>query len=436
MRGGVEGVGGRFRVRALAGVELAEPEAHGQVAAYGGVDVGLGQQALFQSALDASGDDARVGAVVGEAVHARGERRRGGLLVGVEVLLGVHEVAGRARVGTDEQVLVGPGAQVLAQVGREMVGAAVDQVVRGHHPGHGARLHGGAEGPQVVLAQDAGAHGGGRRVAVRLVVVGQPVLEHGGGAPVVRVLAAQAAGVGDGDRGGEPRVLRVALLVPAPQRVAEQVHRRRPEVEAHAVVPGAHRARLGGDHLADAAHQVVVPGGAEADGLREDGGRAHPGNAVQGFLSGAERGDAKPFDARGELVQERDAFAGGQPGQEVVHAPVQRQFGVTKGQRACGHVRIPLADGERRARKNGTRFEALRCWGPLEPVSRWQTSRTPPPEGIWHKRGSAEPRRGIRIRVLLRPKPSLNLAATSKRFECRPAVTAVCPGTRHEGLTP
>ncbi|OAH15981.1 hypothetical protein STSP_06330 [Streptomyces jeddahensis] len=63
--------------------------------------------------------------------------------------------------------------------------------------------------------QDARADRGGRDVAARLVVVGQPVLEDGRGAPVRRVVAAQAAGVRGGDGRGELRVLRVALLVAA-----------------------------------------------------------------------------------------------------------------------------------------------------------------------------------------------------------------------------
>jgi hypothetical protein len=282
--------------------------------------------------------------VVGEAVDAGPQGRRDGLLVRVEVVLGVDQVGRRARVRADQQVLLGPGPQLLGQIRRDVVRAAVDQVVRRHHPGRRARLDGGAEGAQVVLVQHARADRAGGGVAVRLVVVRQPVLEDGRGAPVHRMVAAQPARVGGGDRGGEPRVLRVALLVAAPQRVAQQVHRRRPDVEADALVPGAHRAGLPGHRLADPAHQFLVPGRAQADGLREHRRRAHPGDTVQRLLAGAEGGHAEPLDGRRELVQKSDLLVEGEPRQKVVDAPRERQVRIAerrRWRRVCGHVGIP-----------------------------------------------------------------------------------------------
>ncbi len=118
----------------------------------------------------------------------------------------------------------------------EVVRPAVDEVVRGHHPGHRARLDGSAEGPQVVLVQHSRAYRRGGSVSGRLVVVRRPVLEDGRRAPVHGMVAAQAPGVRDGDRGGQRRVLRVPFLAASPQRVAQQIHRGRPHVEPDPVV--------------------------------------------------------------------------------------------------------------------------------------------------------------------------------------------------------
>lgn len=272
--------------------------------------------------------------------HDQGGSR--GLLVRVEVVLGVDQVRGRARVRADQEVLVRPGAQLLAQIRRHMVGAAVDQVVRGHHAGHRARLDRLAEGTQVVLVQHARADGARRGRPVRLVVVREPVLEDRGRPPVRRVVAAQAPGVGGGDRGSQLRVLGVALLVAAPQGVAQEVDRGRPDVEADAVVARAHRAGLGGDRLADPAYEFVVPGRAEADRLGEHRRRAHPGHPVQCLLAGAEGGDAESLHRGPELVQHRDPFLQGEPRQKIVDALRERQLRVAEKRRLSGHARIPL----------------------------------------------------------------------------------------------
>ena len=324
---------------------------------------------LRQCVADAAGHDRGVRAVVGEAVDARLQGGGGGLLVGVEVVLGVDQVGGRARVRADDERLVGPAPQLLLQERGDVVGAAVDQVVGGHDPGHRAGPYRVAEGPQVVLVQDARADRGGGGVAVGLVVVREPVLEHGGGAPVAGVVAAQSPGVGDGDGGGQRGVLGVPLLTAAPQRVAQQIHRRRPDVEPDAVVLGALGAHLVADGLADPADQVVVPGGTEADGLREDGGGSHPGDPVQGFLSGTERADAQPLHRGGELVEHRDPLVEREPSEQIVGAPGEGQLRVAEGKRMVRHVRVPLerwevsgsAGAESSLDVRRRSFEALRC---------------------------------------------------------------------------
>ena len=77
-----------------------------------------------------------------------------------------------------------------------------------------------------------GRSAGGGGAAVVLVVVGEEVLEHRGGAQVLRVVTGQAPAVGDRQPGGVHGVLGVALLVASPARVAQQVHHRRPDLQA------------------------------------------------------------------------------------------------------------------------------------------------------------------------------------------------------------
>lgn len=397
--------------------------------------------------------------MVGEAVHAGHERGGRRLLVGVEVVLGVHQVGGRARVRADQQLLVGPGPQVLAQMGRDVVGAAVDQVVRRHHPGHRTRLDRRAERPQVVLVQHPRAHRGGGDVPAGLVVVRQPVLEHRGRAPVHRVVAAQAPGVGGGDRRGQQGVLGVALLVAAPQRVAQQVDRGRPDVQAHPLVAGAHRPDLPGHRLAHPAHQLRVPRRAEPHRLREHRGGAHPRHPVQGLLAGAERGDAQTLHGRGELVQEGDLLVAGQPRQQVVDALRERQPQIAerrRGRRGCGHVGFPFA------LERGRAFEALRCsFDDRAGVkTSCATNRSGPPTAQAAQEGGQLP--GLAEESWKRPLCAPGLHLTSLHIEAlrltrrrgtrspkaasaqpvpletpQPTATAGCPGAprRHEGLT-
>ncbi len=206
--------------------------------------------------------------------------------------------------------------------------------------------------------QHPGADGRRRSGPVRLVVVRQPVLEHGRGTPVPGVVAAQAVRVRRGDGRGQLRVLGVALLVTAPQRVAQQIDRRRPDVEADPVVAGAHRPGLLGDRLADPPHQLRVPGRAQAHRLREHRRRAHPGHAVQGLLAGPPGGDAEPLHGGRELVQEGDLLVQGEPRQQIVDALRERQVRIAerrRGRRVNGHEWFPLRMERRDA------FEALRC---------------------------------------------------------------------------
>lgn len=417
--------GGGVRVRVETGVELPQRVAQFEQAADGGVDVGLVEEALLQCAADPAGHDGGVLAVVGEAVDSGLQRCGRGLFVGVEVVLGVDQVGRRPGVGADHERLLGPASQLLGQERRDMVGPPVDQVVGGHDPCDRARTHGVAERPEVVLVQHPRADRRGGGVPVGLVVVGEPVLEHRGGAPVVRVVAAQSAGICDGDRGGQGCVLRVPLLAAPPQRMAQQIHGRGPDVEADPVILGPLGPDLVADCLADPAHQVVVPSGAQADGLREDGGGAHPGHAVQSLLAGAEGADPEPVDRGCELVQHRDPLVEGEPLEQIVDAPSERQLRVAEGLRLFRHVRVPLE-----------RWKVLRCPGLLSNTQasddlskRFDALRQPPRVSRVlprHSRSTGLDHAGKRLGnrseesgngLLCLRCPSLNLAATSKRFD-------------------
>nr|BFF26911.1 hypothetical protein GCM10025732_48760 [Glycomyces mayteni] len=78
---------------------------------------------------------------------------------------------------------------------------------------------------------------------------------------------------------------------------------------------------LVGDGGADLFDQLRVPGGAEGDDLREDGGLAEPREPVEGLGPGLEGAHAEPFDRPVVLVQEADLLVEGQPGEEVADAP-------------------------------------------------------------------------------------------------------------------
>ncbi len=417
-------------------VELAEPEPHRELPADRRVDVGLGQQALVQRSLDPGHDRRTVRAVIGEAVHTGQQRSRRRLLVGVEVVLRVDQIGGRARVRADQEVLVGPGAQLLAQIRRHVVRAAVDQVVGGHHARHRTRLDRLTEGTQVVLVQDARAHRGRRNVAPRLVVVGEPVLEDGRRAPVRRVVAAQAARVGGGDRRGQLGVLGIALLVAAPQRVAQQIHRRGPHVEADAVVAGPHRAHLLGHRVADPSYEILVPGRAQAHRLREDRRRAHPRDAVQGLLAGAERGDTEALHSGRVLVQEADLLAGGEPRQQVVDALRERQSRIAerrRRRRLCGHVGSPCNGAERRFRSASM---LIRCAsGVKRPSPIFQAAHTDRSPPALRRNLGSDPCAPLGVHLTSQQHRS---ASTKCSVPLKtPQPTAPPPGVlvRHEGLT-
>ncbi len=419
MGGGVEGTV-EFLWSPAGLVELAQRTPHPQQPPHRRVHRGRVDQPARQRAPHPRDRLRRVLVVVGEAVHPRPQGRRDGLLMGVEVVLGVDQIGWRARVGADHQLLVGPGAQVFAQIWGDVVGPPVDQVVRGHHPGHGTRPHGPAEGRQIVFVQHPWPYRGGGGVPVGLVVVRQPVLEDGRGAPKLRVVAAQSAGVGRGQGRGEVRILGVPLLVAAPARIAQRIHRRRPHIETHPRIACAHGPCLAADRLADAPHQLRVPGRAEPDGLGEDGRRAHPGDAVERLLPGAEGREAEPLHPGRVLVEHRDPLIRREPGQQILDAGTHRQPWIAEGRIAEGRTRDQITVI---AHGYGPFSPARAPTSPAPDVEstrfdvdskRFDAGRTMPTLSRLH--GSTT-QRHLAPPLLRDPTPRLNLSAISKRFD-------------------
>ncbi len=132
-------------------------------------------------------------------------------------------------------------------------------------------LYGGFEGDEVDLPKGALVHLGADRHPLVLLVVAGVVLDAAG-----HPVALHASHVGDGDAGGQARVLRVGLEGAAGQRRAGNADRG-PEQDIDALGPG-----FGGQHLAHALDELGVPGGADghAAGERE---RAAPGEALAAY---------------------------------------------------------------------------------------------------------------------------------------------------------
>ena len=153
--GQVDRVRADVRVRVEIGVELAGRQAQLELAQHGPVDVGFVDQAQVEGRGDTLDGGSAVRVVVGERVDAGVQH--GGVardVVGV-VALGGREVAGSRGVGHDEQRRRGPAAQLVEELARDVVGAAVDQVVGRHDGAHDTGLDGSAEGGQLVLVQHA-----------------------------------------------------------------------------------------------------------------------------------------------------------------------------------------------------------------------------------------------------------------------------------------
>ena len=185
-------------------------------------------------------------------------------------------------------------------------------------------------------------------------------------------MALHASHVGDGDAGGEPRVLGVGLEGAAGQRRAGDADRGAEE-DVDALGLG-----LGGQHLTHALDELGVPGGADghAAGERE---RAPPGQALAAHSRGAvghlEGRDAEALDGR----DEPEAGARGEGGLLVEGQALQQVVDVDRVGRVgrVGHFLPPLccyhapSEGRRRPSTERNRGRPVRsrscrsaCWRP------------------------------------------------------------------------
>ena len=159
---------------------------------------------------------------------------------------------------------------------------------------------------------------------------------------VMRIVALHALDESHCHAGGKERVLAVSLLAAAPARIAKDVDVGRPEGEAAValmilvaeslVVLGA---RFGGNSIGDAVHQGGVPGGGQADGLREYGGLSGARHAVEGFIPPAVGRDAEARDGGRLVLHLQDFLLERHAGDQVGRALLSGQAGIEIGWLVC-----------------------------------------------------------------------------------------------------
>ncbi len=224
--------------RAAVGVELAEPQPDQQLAADRAVHVVHGDQAALERRGDLRGGEPAVPVMVGEAVQACPQRGRVRLRVVAEVVLGPAPGSTvpmrRCRSAAPHRSSRGS----RASSGLTCAGRPLTRLYDGMTPVAAPASIGARNGGRSYSCSTRGAQPGGGQVPEVLVVVAEEVLQGGGGEQVAAVVPGlvgppgQALAEGGAHERGEQRVLGVALLVPAPAGVAQQVHDRRPDVEA------------------------------------------------------------------------------------------------------------------------------------------------------------------------------------------------------------
>ena len=149
----------------------------------------------------------------------------------------------------------------------------------------------------------------------------------------------------------EIRIFAKRLFRAAPTGVPIQIHVRRPDgkADAHALVlldVDPSFIPFDGAHLAQ---HLGVPRLAQANRLREGGRRdapaADPAQTVQPLGEIGENLDSQPRDGRLDLPQHGDLLLRGQPGNQIVHSPLERQIGVAE--RLGGGQRLDHAGGQK-----------------------------------------------------------------------------------------
>ena len=155
---------------------------------------------------------------------------------------------------------------------------------------------------------------------------------------VVRIVALHAAHELHSQAAGEVGILAVGLHSAPPARIAEDVDVGRPKGQSLvlAAEPVAHELVVLGagfvrDDRGDFQHQIGIPRGGQADGLREDGGDPGPRHTVQGLAPPVVGGDVETLDRLRRVDHLRHLLFEGHPGHQVLNALIHRQVGVEVG---------------------------------------------------------------------------------------------------------
>ena len=175
---------------------------------------------------------------------------------------------------------------------------------------------GGAEGGRVGVIEIVEGDGNVEAVAKRFgAAVDGVVLGSGDDFEIFRIVALEAGDEGYAEAGGEEGIFAVGFLAASPAGIAENIYIGRPESETvvaagvvvcdGVVVFGT---GFGGDDVGDGVEKIGVPGGGEADGLRENGGDAGTGDAVEAFVPPIVGGDLQTRDGGGDVLHLGDFF--------------------------------------------------------------------------------------------------------------------------------
>ena len=184
------------------------------------------------------------------------------------------------------------------------------------------------------------------------------MLGAGGGLEQVGMVALQAAHHGGAEFAGQERILAEGFLAAPPARITEDIDVGRPEREALVLAAPAGRDRgmvlgagLVGDDAGDPLDERAVPGGAEPDHLREDGGAAVAADPVAGLAPPVVGRHAEAFDRAALMEQLADFFEQAEPGDEIVDAVSPGQGGIEEGKHVC-HAKGRNAPGSSPRRAN------------------------------------------------------------------------------------
>jgi hypothetical protein len=143
-------------------------------------------------------------------------------------------------------------------------------------------------------------------------------------------LGVETGDEGDTETAGEEGVLAIGFLTTSPAGITKDVDVGGPEGEA--VKPAGvavelrvviFAASFGGDDVSNAMQEVGVPSGGQADSLRENGGDAGIGDAVEALIPPVVGGNVEARYRCGNILHLGDFFLEGKAGDEVVDALIQ-----------------------------------------------------------------------------------------------------------------